>query len=257
MTFTTAFSITKPVITIWVITAVLTVLSIIATRHMKDVPGPVQNVAEAALEWLENFFGGVLGYGNMRRYFPIFATFFIFIIVSNYTGLLPTAGEAFVIPTSVLSVTVALAIISFFTTHSIGIGRRGVGGYAKSFLKPFAFLLPLTLLDQVVRPFSLALRLYGNMDAPDQVVQIFAAAEGYLDDVDIKDTARFEEELTAYAAKNFPEISEEIMPGKYVKLEDTLSSFEAILGGECDDIPEQDFLLCGTIDEVRKKHQQA
>jgi len=47
------------------------------------------------------------------------------------------------------------------------------------------------------------------------------------------------------------------MPGKYVKLEDTLSSFEAILGGECDDIPEQDFLLCGTIDEVRKKHQQA
>ena len=52
------------------------------------------------------------------------------------------------------------------------------------------------------------------MDAPDQVVQIFAAAEGYLDDVDIKDTARFEEELTAYAAKNFPEISEEIMTGK-------------------------------------------
>jgi F-type H+-transporting ATPase subunit beta len=47
------------------------------------------------------------------------------------------------------------------------------------------------------------------------------------------------------------------MPGKYVKLEDTLSSFEAILGGECDDIPEQDFLLCGTIDDVRKKHQQA
>ena len=169
MTFTTAFSITKPVITIWVITAVLTVLSIIATRHMKDVPGPVQNVAEAALESLENFFGGVLGYGNMRRYFPIFATFFIFIIVSNYTGLLPTAGEAFVIPTSVLSVTVALAIISFFTTHSIGIGRRGVGGYAKSFLKPFAFLLPLTLLDQVVRPFSLALRLYGNMFADEKV----------------------------------------------------------------------------------------
>jgi len=46
-------------------------------------------------------------------------------------------------------------------------------------------------------------------------------------------------------------------PGKYVKLEDTLSSFEAILGGECDNIPEQDFLLCGTIDEVKKKHENA
>ena len=45
-------------------------------------------------------------------------------------------------------------------------------------------------------------------------------------------------------------------PGKYVKIEDTLSSFEAILGGECDNIPEQAFLLCGTIDEVKKKSEQ-
>jgi F-type H+-transporting ATPase subunit a len=84
-------------------------------------------------------------------------------------GLLPTAGESFIIPTSVLSVTAALAIISFFTTHSIGISRQGPGGYLKSFLKPFAFLLPLTLLDQIVRPFSLALRLYGNIYADEKV----------------------------------------------------------------------------------------
>jgi F-type H+-transporting ATPase subunit beta len=45
-------------------------------------------------------------------------------------------------------------------------------------------------------------------------------------------------------------------PGKYVKIDDTLSSFEAILGGECDSIPEQAFLLCGTIDEVKKKSEQ-
>lgn len=169
MTFTTAFSISKPVLTIWAITAVLTILSILATRRLKDVPGPLQNVAESAVEWLENFFGGVLGHSNTRRYFAIFATLFIFIIVSNYTGLLPTAGEAFIIPTTQLSVTAALAIISFFTTHSIGISRQGPGGYLKSFLKPFALLLPLTLLDQIVRPFSLALRLYGNLYADEKV----------------------------------------------------------------------------------------
>ena len=45
-------------------------------------------------------------------------------------------------------------------------------------------------------------------------------------------------------------------PGKYVKIEDTLNSFEAILGGECDNLPEQAFLLCGTIDEVKKKAEQ-
>lgn len=169
MTFTTDFSITKPVITIWVITAVLTLLSILATRRLKDVPGPLQNAAEAAVSWLEDFFGGVLGKKNAKRYFPIFGTLFIFIVVSNYSGLLPTAGEAFTIPTSTLSVTAALAVIAFFTTHSIGISRQGPGGYLKSFLKPFAFLLPLTLLDQFVRPFSLALRLYGNIYADERV----------------------------------------------------------------------------------------
>ena len=171
MTFTTSFSISKPVITIWVIIAVLTILSIIATRRMKDVPGPLQHLAEACIEKLEDFFGGVMGYSNMRRYFPLFATLFIFIVVSNYSGLMPTAGETFSVPTACLSVTAGLAVISFFTTHSIGIQNQGVGGYAKSFFKPFAIMLPLTLIDQVVRPFSLALRLYGNMYAEELVTE--------------------------------------------------------------------------------------
>jgi F-type H+-transporting ATPase subunit alpha len=66
------------------------------------------------------------------------------------------------------------------------------------------------------------------MDAPDQVVQIFAAAEGYLDDVEIKDTARFEEELTAYTAKNCPEIREEIMTGKKLPAASVTKLREAI-----------------------------
>lgn len=161
----------KPVITMLIITAVLTVLSMLATRKLKDVPGPLQNVAESAIEALQNFFGGVMGISNMRRYFGIFATLFIFIVVSNYAGLLPGAGEGFSVPTACLSVTAALAVISFFTTHTVGIQRQGVGGYAKSFLKPFIAMLPLTLLDQFVRPFSLALRLYGNIYAEEMVTE--------------------------------------------------------------------------------------
>ncbi len=169
MTFNTDFTIGKPIITIWAIIAILTILSIIATRRLKDVPGPLQNIAEMAVEKLEDYFGGTLGYENMRRYFAMFATLFIFIVVSNYSGLIPTAGETFAVPTASISVTAALAVIAFFTTHTIGIQRNGFGGYAKSFLKPIAFLLPLTLLDQLVRPFSLAIRLYGNMYAEEMV----------------------------------------------------------------------------------------
>lgn len=169
MTFNTAFSISGPVITIWIITAILTVFSILATRRLKDVPGPLQNLAEVAIEKLEDYFGGTLGHENMRRYFALFATLFIFIVVSNYSGLIPTAGETFSVPTASISVTAALAAIAFFTTHTIGIQRQGFGGYAKSFLKPVALLLPLTLMDQLVRPFSLAIRLYGNIYAEEMV----------------------------------------------------------------------------------------
>ena len=171
MEFTTSFSITRPVITMFVIVAAVLVFSLIATRKMKAVPGRAQNFAEVVNEYLQDFIGGVLGTKEMKRYFYIFATFYIFIIVSNYSGLLPTAGITYAVPTAFLSVTAALAIISFVTTHRIGFQRQGFCGYLKTFLKPFAALLPLTILDQLVRPFSLALRLYGNLYAEEMVTE--------------------------------------------------------------------------------------
>ncbi len=165
--------VTGTVTTTWAIILVLTVLSILATRNLKDVPGPLQNAAEMALDSLQNYFAGNLGWTMMRRYFPMFATFFIFIIVSNYSGLLPGAGHfaGFSVPTACLSVTAALAIIGFFTTHTIGIREQGLGHYLKSFLKPVAVMLPLTILEQFVRPFSLALRLYGNLYGEEMVTE--------------------------------------------------------------------------------------
>lgn len=163
------FAISKPVVTMWVIIALLALFSILATRRLKDVPGGLQNVAEMAVEKLQGFFAGILGEENARRYFTVFGALFVFIVICNYSGLLPTAGEAFPVLTASLSVTAGLAIVSFFTTHSVGIRRQGLGGYLKSFLKPFAIMLPLTILDQFVRPFSLALRLYGNMYGEEMV----------------------------------------------------------------------------------------
>ena len=149
--------------------AVLALLSWLATRRLRDVPGPLQNAAEMAVEKLQGFYGGILGPANARRYFPMMATFFIFIVVSNYIGLLPGAGAVFTVPTATLSVTAGLAIIAFCMTHTVGIQRRGLKGYLKSFIKPFLLMLPLNLIEQIVRPFSLALRLYGNLYGEEMV----------------------------------------------------------------------------------------
>ena len=155
--------VTKTVVSMWVIVAVLAIVSFLATRNLKTVPGKLQNLAEMALEKLLDFFGGIMGAENARRYFPIMATYFIFIVVANYSGLLPGAGSVFAVPTACLSVTAGLAIVAFFTTHTIGIRRQGFGHYLLSFLKPFFLMLPLNLIEQVVHPVSLALRLYGNI----------------------------------------------------------------------------------------------
>ena len=158
--------ITKPVITMWVIVAVLAIFSWLATRRLKEKPGPLQNAAEMAVGALLNFFTGLLGEKHVRRYFPLLATLFIFIIVSNYSGLLPGAGHLFSVPTSNISITLGLAIVAFLVIQFEAVRHKGPGGYLKSLAQPLflSFLmLPLNLIEQVVHPVSLALRLYGNI----------------------------------------------------------------------------------------------
>lgn len=161
------------ILTSWVIMLVLTAFAILATRNLKEVPGPLQNAAEMAVEALQNYFNELLGKEYGKKYFPVFATFFIFIVVCNYSGQLPGAGHiaGFSVPTACLSVTAALGIIAFFTTHTIGIRERGLKQYLKILISPFILMLPLNLIEQVVRPFSLSLRLYGNLFGEEMVLE--------------------------------------------------------------------------------------
>ena len=168
--------VTSTVTTTWCIIVVLTLLSWLATRRLKDVPGPLQTVAEMAVGSLRNFFEGTLGKEYSRKYFPILGTFFVFIVVCNYSGILPGAGHlpGFAVPTACLSVTAGLGVIAFFTTHTIGIRERGLRPYLASFAKPLILvilMLPLNILEQFIRPMSLALRLYGNMYGEENVTE--------------------------------------------------------------------------------------
>ena len=170
--------VTSTVTTMWAIIAVLALVSWLATRNLKEVPGPLQTGAEMAVGALRNFFEGTLGREHARKYLPIMGTFFIFIIVCNYSGLLPGAGhvKGFAVPTASLSVTAGLGVAAFFTTHVIGARERGLGPYLHSFanVKPVilvVLMLPLNLIEQVIRPVSLALRLYGNLYGEETVTE--------------------------------------------------------------------------------------
>ncbi|MBR3473524.1 MAG: F0F1 ATP synthase subunit A [Oscillospiraceae bacterium] len=168
--------VTGTVTTMWAIIAVLTLLSWLATRRLKDVPGPMQNAAEIAVGYLRKYYEQNLGKEHGRKYFSVFATFFIFIIVCNYSSVLPGAGHitGFAVPTACLSVTVGLGVVAFFTTHTIGVRERGWKRYLASLAKPLylcVLMLPLNLIEQFIRPASLALRLFGNLYGEETVTE--------------------------------------------------------------------------------------
>lgn len=170
-----------------VITIILIVIALLATRRMELVPHGLQNVAEWAIGGLHGFFDGVMGEYANKKYFPIVGTLFIYILFSNYFGLLPLSGHMphIAAPSSSINQTAGMAIVVFFAVQIIGIhekrcrnlektGRKGIGlSFFGHLFKPFAFLFPIMLLEQFVRPLSLTLRLYGNIFGEEAVVNAF------------------------------------------------------------------------------------
>lgn len=165
--------ITGEVLLMWAICLVLVAVSAVATRRLRERPGRLQNVLETGIEYLDGFFTGLLGKRAARKYFYFLGSLFIFIIFSNYSGLIPGVGLTpyFKAPTSSLSVTVGLGLLAFVFLQLASLRARGGRGYLKRFITPVAFMLPLLVLDEFIKPASLALRLFGNIFGEETVTE--------------------------------------------------------------------------------------
>jgi len=164
--------VTGEVITMWIILLVLTLLCLIVKKNLKERPGKFQNMIETGVEYLDNFFEGLLGKKKSRQYFTFLASLFIFIIFANYSGLFPGVGITDYVkaPTASLSVTMGLGVITFAFLQFAGL-RCGTKHYFKRFVSPMFFMLPLLLLDEFIKPASLALRLFGNVFGEEMVTE--------------------------------------------------------------------------------------
>ena len=170
-----SIGITSGMITSAVITLLLCGISIYAGKRIQTVPSGFQNFAEWAIESLYNFFEGIMGSRACRQHFPLIATLFIYILICNYSGLLPASGHipGLAAPTGSINCTMAMAIIVFVTMFAVGIKEHHGLGYFKHYFKHFAFLFPLMILEDLVKPVSLTLRLYGNIFGEHTVTQSF------------------------------------------------------------------------------------
>ncbi len=171
-----SIGISNAMITSTVITLILCAVAVIGGRRIESVPSSkLQNALEAGIEKLYRFFEDIMGEYACRRYFPVVATLFIYILVCNYSGLLPMAGHfpGLAAPTSSINFPMGLAVVVFFATQIVGIRESHGPRFFKHLFQPFAFLFPIMLVEQFVRPLSLTLRLYGNVFGEEAVVSSF------------------------------------------------------------------------------------
>ena len=142
---------------------------ILLTRSLKEIPGKIQNAMEFAIEGLSGFAMGIGGPGA-KPFITFFLACFLFIAVSNWSGLIPGVGRVheFRAPTSDVNVTVGLALVAFVYFHYQGIRALGIGGYLGKFfsLKNGGIGLFVGVLEfflELVKPVTLAMRLFGNI----------------------------------------------------------------------------------------------
>ncbi len=180
-------TITNTIFTAWIVMAVLAVVSFLATRKMQVVPSGLQNFAEAVVEMLYDLIESVVG-DRARKVFPLIATFFIFILVANWMGILPGfnsigvwehdyEGHELFIPifraaNSDLNMTIAMALIAFLLIHAGGLIVHKPLGYLKHLAGPLPILILINVAIESFVPVSLSVRLFGNIFAGEVLLLV-------------------------------------------------------------------------------------
>jgi F-type H+-transporting ATPase subunit a len=162
-------SITGSIIMSWVVMAAVIIPLTIAARRLKEIPSGVQNFLEFVIESLSSFAMGIGGPGA-KKFITFFLACFLFIVVSNWSGLIPGVGRVheFRAPTSDVNVTVGLALVAFVYFHYQGVRALGVSGYLGKFFTlkggPAGALVgAIEFFLEFVKPITLAMRLFGNI----------------------------------------------------------------------------------------------
>ncbi|MCV2867795.1 F0F1 ATP synthase subunit A [Defluviimonas sp. WL0002] len=164
-------------VTLWMAIAVLCVIAlfVLGTRGRAVVPNRTQSVAELAYGFVHKMVEDVAGHDAVK-FFPYVFTLFIFIVFSNFLGLLPKAFT----PTSHIAVTAFLAVAVFLTVTIVGFVKHGVHFLGLFWVSsaPLPLRPVLALIEVIsyfVRPVSHSIRLAGNMMAGHAVIKVFAA----------------------------------------------------------------------------------
>ncbi len=147
---------------------------LLGTRKGEKIPQGLQAFLEVIYLKLDAFVCNIIG-PEGKKFTPFIGTVFIYILMMNLMGLIPLIHS----PTAKLNTTLSLALVIFVSTQLVGIKYNGLFGYMKHFMGEPKWLaplnIPLHIIDQLVRPVSLSLRLFGNIMGEDTAIAIMTS----------------------------------------------------------------------------------
>lgn len=132
----------------------------------EETPGMLQSFAEIAIEMLENMVAGIMG-SNAGRFMNYIGTIFIFILLSNISGIFGLRS-----PTADFGVTLPLGLMTFAIVQYQNVKNNKFGAVTELF-QPLPFLFPINLIGEIAAPFSLGLRLFGNVLSGTVIVALY------------------------------------------------------------------------------------
>jgi len=153
------------VIITWIAMALaLLIVGLLAATHPVTVVSKRYSVMELIVSYLAETTTGILG-RNGLPFVPFIISLFVFILLLNEVGLFPLIGKS---PTADLNTTAALSVTTILLIQVVGISRHGLGYYKHLIIKPLLLgilMLPINIIDELARPVTLAMRLFGNIFA--------------------------------------------------------------------------------------------
>ena len=158
--FGITWNLTESVIVQWIVMLILLVVMIILTHKMEVIP---KTKRQAMAEWIVILVQGMVDTTmgeKYKKYTTYIGALLCFILINNLMSLLGLRN-----PTADISVTGAMAIITFVMTQYNRAKTGKVKGYFHAFIEPMPFMLPFNIIGEIANPVSQALRLFGNMVA--------------------------------------------------------------------------------------------
>lgn len=168
-------AVSQAVVTTWALMALIAFAATVLTRRLSLRPSGSQAVLELLVTTIDAQISSTIK-GDPARFRPLIGTLLVFVLVANWSSLIPGVEP----PTAHLETDAALAFVVFAATILYGIRAQGVGNYLLSFARPSWVMIPLNLIEQVTRAFSLMVRLFGNVMSGVFVIGIILSLAGLL-----------------------------------------------------------------------------